>query len=264
MKYNVIINVEKRQVFVIQWNTFSNLTIFLNKFWTQSTQRLKSIRDLGVIFSENFSWDFHIGDIVKKILQKVARMRWVEPAETKANCNCVLVESYLLSVINYGTNIWFPSKVRLQRLDKVQRRCVKWTCRKWNLSDSDYVLSLINQCLFHWVQAGPHISPSFEQNTLLDRLFWIHLISGRWNHTTWIQAPVAKSWFMLEKGDRIVANKNFVRVAKYNNALLFTHNLSWNTPLVNPILSKEKWQNSLRRKQYRNTDTTAILLDGIR
>ena len=63
------------------------------------------------------------------------------------NVNCVLVKSYVLSVLYYASDIWFLSKIRLQRMEKVQRVCVKWICKKWNLSDSDYVLSLIDQGL---------------------------------------------------------------------------------------------------------------------
>ena len=106
-------------------------------------ERDTSITDLGINFSQKFSWDFYIDLIEIKGLEKLVHIRRVMPAESKTNKMFVLVENYVTSVLCYGSIVWFPSKVRLQRLEKFEK-CVKWICRQWHLSDSDYVLSLIN------------------------------------------------------------------------------------------------------------------------
>ena len=44
------------------------------------TEPVKSIKDLGVNFSQNFFWDFYTDFIVKRGLQKLAQTRRVMPA----------------------------------------------------------------------------------------------------------------------------------------------------------------------------------------
>ena len=131
---------------------------------------------------------------------------------------------------------------------------------------SDYVFNLINR----WVSSiGYKLVPSdvlllnkkFVGLTILNPNFW---------ETTAIQNPVAKPWFMLKSETEAVRRIFFVHVAKYSNALSFTYNRSWYTPLMNPktiqremtkffeaeAISKFRYQKSISK-------STAIPLDGI-
>ena len=137
------------------------------------------------------------------------------------------------------SNIWFPSKVTLQRLQKVQRRCVKRICTKWNLSDSDYVLSLINQGLmpigYKLVLTDLLLNKILVRQNILNPLDFWEIKSHDFNTRS-----SGKVLIYARETKQKRCKNFFVRVAKYNNALSFTYNLSWYTPLMNPkILLRE-------------------------
>ena len=130
------------------------------------------------------------------------------------------------------------------------------------ISTIQTVLGLINQLVCPLGTSWSSQISFFSTRYLLNRQFWIHTVSGISNHTTAIQDQGAKSWFMLENSDKSVA-RNFL-LALRNTTMRF-HSPRF-LPGARfwwiPKHSKQKWQNSLKRKQYLISDTTAILVDA--
>ena len=78
----------------------------------------------------------------KERVSKMNHLRRFGPCTTKETVKCTLVKTYIFSAIFYASNVCNPVPQYLQRLEKVQRSCLKWiTCRSV-LVDKEYVESL--------------------------------------------------------------------------------------------------------------------------
>ena len=84
---------------------------------------------------------------VKKGFQKLNHLRRVIPRTTKETVKCTLVKTYIFSAVFDASNVWNPGRQYLQRLERLQRSCLKWiTCRSV-LGDIEYVEGLIRSCI---------------------------------------------------------------------------------------------------------------------
>ena len=94
-----------------------------------------SLRDLGVIVSEDMSWSTHIGTIAGKARSAAS---WVLSvfSTREATTMITLYKSLLRSLLEYSCPLWNPKKVSdIQQLEAVQRTFTK---RIWGLQDKDY------------------------------------------------------------------------------------------------------------------------------
>ena len=72
------------------------------------------------------TWNCHLEMAVKKGFQKLNHLRRVIPRTTKETVKCTLVKTYIFSAVFYASNVWNPGPQFLQRLERLQRSCVKW------------------------------------------------------------------------------------------------------------------------------------------
>ena len=113
--------------------------------------------------------------------------------------------------------------------------CVNWMCRKWNLSDLDYVLNRINQGLLPiWHKLV--LSDLFLLNKIpVDQKILIpfafcKIISHDSN--TRSSSNVSTNARMRRRmRQKHCEENNFIRVAKYSNAFSFSYNLSCFKPI---------------------------------
>ena len=93
------------------------------------------------------TWNGHLGISIKEGYQKLNHLGRVIPRTTKETVKCTMVKTYVFVSVFYASNVWNPGPQYLQRLERLQRSCLKWiTCRSF-LGDKEYVESLIRNRL---------------------------------------------------------------------------------------------------------------------
>ena len=83
----------------------------------------------------------------KKGFQKLNHLRSVIPCTTKETVKCPLVKTYIFSAVFYPSNVRNPGPQYLQRLETLQRSCLKWITSRSVLGDKEYVESLFRNRL---------------------------------------------------------------------------------------------------------------------
>ena len=85
------------------------------------------------------TWNCHLEMAVKKGFRKLNHLRRVITRTTKEMVKCTLVITYIFSAVFYASNVWSLGQQYLQRLERLQRSCLKWiTCRSV-LGDKEYL-----------------------------------------------------------------------------------------------------------------------------
>ena len=99
-------------------------------------------KDLGIYFSENLSWDHHLNFFLQKANQKIAYLKRIIPSETKLSVKCNLVKTYIISILFYGSSVWYASKTIVRQMQRLQRKSLKWVQSNSHFTEKDY-----NDCL---------------------------------------------------------------------------------------------------------------------
>ena len=102
-----------------------------------------SVNDLGVVITNNLKWDSHINQRLSKAQQKLFFLKRNVPFSTNTKVKVSLYKSYILSILLYASNVWFSNWPNCRKLEKMQRRALKWALNKKFFTDSDYNQSLI-------------------------------------------------------------------------------------------------------------------------
>ena len=100
----------------------------------------RHFKELGIYFSENLSWDYHLSIVLLKGNQKLAYLKRSIPSETKMSVKCSLVICYIISVSFYASNNWYVSKTR--QMDSFQRKSFLWIQLRSHFTNKEY-----NDCL---------------------------------------------------------------------------------------------------------------------
>ena len=101
-----------------------------------------SVNDLGVVITNNLKWDSQIYQWLSKAQQKFFLKRNV-PFSTNTRVKISLYKSYISSIFLYASNVWFSNWPNCRKLEKMQRRELKWALNRKFFTDSDYNQSLI-------------------------------------------------------------------------------------------------------------------------
>ena len=153
--------------------------------------------NLGLIFTASMTWNFHLEIAVKKGFQKLNHLRRVIPRTTKETVKCTLVKTYIFSAVIYASNVWNPGSQYLQRLERLQRSCLKWiTCRSV-LGDKEYVESLIRNRLLP-VSYFLVLNDLILLNKILVGLTSMNA-SDHWSITLVVQRPDKVKNFLLKR-----------------------------------------------------------------
>ena len=129
------------------FDKFKNVKFSLRKNQNKQILRLPSHRDipqeihfkdLGIYFSENLSWDYHLSFVLRKANQKLAYLKRSIPSETKLSVKCNLVKTYIISILFYGSNLWFASKTIVRQMERLQRKSLKWIQSNSHFTDKEY------------------------------------------------------------------------------------------------------------------------------
>ena len=114
---------------------FKNVHFSLRKNYNKQILRLSSdgtisqethFKDLGIYVSENLSGDHHLTFVLQKANQKLGYLKRTIPSEIKLSVKCNLVKTHIISILFYGSNVWYASKTIVRQMEKLQRKSLKW------------------------------------------------------------------------------------------------------------------------------------------
>ena len=98
----------------------------------------KHFKELGIYVSENLSWDHHLSFVLQKANQKLVYLKRTIPSETKLSLKCNLVKTYIISILFYGSNVWYASKTIVRQMERLQRKSLKWIQSNSHFTDKEY------------------------------------------------------------------------------------------------------------------------------
>lgn len=105
---------------------------------------VQNFKSLGVIFSENLSWDVHINDLIKKLSKTIGLMRRYCYTFPKA-VNIMLYNGLFSSVLNYGALVWgTTTRENINELQLLQKRAVRIICKAPYLSHTRDMYKQLN------------------------------------------------------------------------------------------------------------------------
>ncbi len=85
----------------------------------------KSLKNLGIIFDCNMTFDAHVTNINRKIFSTILYINRIKDHFTKS-ARITIIQSVVLSIINYGIKIWgSTSKTNMIKMQKLQNFAAK-------------------------------------------------------------------------------------------------------------------------------------------
>ena len=203
------------------------------------------------------TWNCHLEIAIKKVFQKLNHLRRVIPRTTKETVKCTLVKTYIFSAVFYASNVWNPGPQYLQRLERLQRSCLKSiTCRSV-LGDKVYVESLIRNCLLP-VSYFLVLNDRILLNKILVGLTFMNA-SDHWSVT--FGCPMTRSIekFFIEARKTFQKRSEdsyFNRVARFNNYLSQLNSFSNYSQHKNPCQFRREvktfWKGAVKRFKYKS------------
>ena len=133
---NMVFNVTKFQVVRYGHDEdLKNDTLYFTDDTTDIIERFETLRDLGVILSEEATFDKHIEHVVKKVRQKAG---WVLRTFycRKPDFMKTLYKSLIVPHVDYCSQLWMPIKAtRIYTIEKLQK---DFLCRVPALKEYSY------------------------------------------------------------------------------------------------------------------------------
>ena len=114
--------------------TFTNKKSFITKKYSINGKPINivdSVKDLGVILSQNFNFSIHIGVIVNKAFKMLGLLKRTCSAFEDVRVFKSLYFSIVRSNLEYCSHVWSPSqKYLIAKLERVQIKFIKYLCYK--------------------------------------------------------------------------------------------------------------------------------------
>ena len=94
-------------------------------------QTATNIKDLGVYFSANLSFEYHVNCVVAKANKMLGFVRRTTKDITDVTVLLSLYRTLVLSKLEYASSVWSPSQAFLSlKIERVQKRVVKWLLKR--------------------------------------------------------------------------------------------------------------------------------------
>lgn len=125
-------------------------------------KQVESYKYLGVTFTNNFSWNLHIDNTCSSAFRKLTYLRH-KLRNAPSNVKLLTYLTYIRPKLEYACVAWDPyTKVNVNKLERIQRKSVRFIYSKFKRSDSPSELMLANDI------------PLLEQRRRKHRLDFLH------------------------------------------------------------------------------------------
>ena len=165
---------------------------------------------LGVTIQNNLSWSIYLGDLTKKISNKVNLLNLIKHFLNQ-KCKKIFFHAYIQSLINYASTLWDQtSKTDIKPIEANYKRAIKHILQKPSLENHDYI--------------NADILP-FDKNLKLKKATFIHKIINK-------NAPIPLQNLLKENENRNYHNELSVcskpRIEGFTKSLQYSGAKLWN------------------------------------
>ena len=87
---------------------------------------VNTIKDLGIMVSDNLSWDKHIQSKLIAARKSFQFLKRNLPRNVCTRTKLLYYRLCVLSVLLYGSQIWYPSLIYRRKLELFNMKCLKW------------------------------------------------------------------------------------------------------------------------------------------
>lgn len=110
----------------------------------QPLEKVETFKDLGVTVDSKFTFCYHIDNVINKA-NKIAGFLKRQTADiSDMRVLLMLYSSLVRCILEYGTIVWNPYFIlSIGRIEKVQRKFVKYLCFKSNIQYDREIYELI-------------------------------------------------------------------------------------------------------------------------
>ena len=105
----------------------------------EKLERSKTVKDLGIIISEDLSWKAHVEERLKKANKVLYSLRRNVAPKVRTHIKLGLYKSLILPVLLYVLSCISPSRAELHLLERFQKKVVKWIT---GLKDQSYTIQM--------------------------------------------------------------------------------------------------------------------------
>ena len=205
----------------------------------KAIKRETTVKNLGIIFDENMSWDSEINKCISNGYGKIKQAYRFKHFLSK-NSKKVMVQSYILSQFNYSSIILQNlTKFQSDKIQKFQNTCVRFIL---NLRKFDHISEGISSLGFLRMEEIRHV----QSLTLMHKIIRglapqylcdkIVLQGDQHSHLTRTRNNIRRIHFRTNYGK----NRFFNRICKEYNCFINTHNISQTLCSINAFKYKLK------------------------
>ena len=117
------LNVDKSKILCLKGKSLTNSD-------SDVLETVEAQKDLGIIISRNLSWSDNCSMRISKAWRAFYFLK--RNCSTTSNIYTKLngYIGYVVPVISYASQTWYPSKIEQKQLERVQRKATSWMCGK--------------------------------------------------------------------------------------------------------------------------------------
>jgi hypothetical protein len=170
-----------------------------------SLERVKRIRDLGVYFDENLSFNYHVDYIVSKAYAMLGFMKRICYEFRDVRSLKSIYFAHVRSHLEYAAVVWYPyCSTYRARIESVQKQFLIYALRRSVWRDSEYRLpSYLSRC-------GSIGVETLARRRINQGVFFVYdLLRGH------IDSPQLKDLFIVNAPGRIVRYRDFLKVMRH-------------------------------------------------
>ena len=103
-----------------------------------NNKNVRNQKDLAIIASDTLNWNENAKRRHSKALRALWSLKRNLSLFTRMKSRLNAYIGYIVPIIMFGYQVWYPSKTDLRLIEKLQKEATKWIC--W--SESDYIKQL--------------------------------------------------------------------------------------------------------------------------
>ena len=117
--------------------TFEGKTVSLDPLLLKGNiiPTVDSIKDLGIIISNNISWDIHIQNKLVAARKAYQFLKRSVPYTVSSAAKLMYYRLCVQSILLYGSQVWYPSLIYRRKLENFNKECLSWVTGLQNYSE---------------------------------------------------------------------------------------------------------------------------------
>ena len=105
------------------------VTLFNTDVDTAKTQKYS-----GILMCENLSWSVNAENLISKAMGAFYKIKRSISKKTSFKSKLKFYCGYIVPIISYASQTWYPNKTELRQLERVQKGTTSWITNNFKMS----------------------------------------------------------------------------------------------------------------------------------